>query len=211
MWIYTTFCKLVTCFEDFALCYFYTRTIRDKICSLIFKFVICYNNFTLLLCITDRNSTTNLCDNCKSFWLTSLKKLLDTRKTLCNIISGNTTTMECTHSKLCTRLTDRLCCYDTNCFTDLNRLTCCKVGTVTLSTNTDMGFTGKYCTNLNLCFCSVFSNLFTLAYKCGTLWRNHVVCFYDKLSIITVYIFAGKTSCNSLLKFLDYILSVSNR
>ena len=148
---------------------FYTRTIRDKICSLIFKFVICYNNFTLLLCITDRNSTTNLCDNCKSFWLTSLKSS-STRGRPCVISSPATPPLWNVRIVSCVPGSPIDCArYDTNCFTDLNRLTCCKVGTVTLSTNTDMGFTGKYCTNLNLCFCSVFSNLFTLAYKCGTL------------------------------------------
>ena len=43
------------------------------------------------------------------------------------IAAGNAARMERTHCKLCTRLTDGLGSDNTNCFTNLNCLTCCKV------------------------------------------------------------------------------------
>ena len=64
-----------------------------------------YDDFTLLLGILNGSNAAELCNNCKSLWLTCLENFLYTRKTLCNIVTGYTTGMECSHGKLCTRLT----------------------------------------------------------------------------------------------------------
>ena len=96
---------------------------------------------TSLLCILNVYYTTEFSDDSKTLWLTCLKKLLNSRKTLCDIAAGNTTGMECTHGQLCTRLTDRLGCNNTNCFTNLYRLSGCHVCTVALSTHTNVGLT----------------------------------------------------------------------
>ena len=138
VWIYTTLCKLITGFQLLSLKHLDTRTIRDQICLAVTCLFIGYYHFTFLFGITDAYSTAKLSDNCKSLRLTGLEKLLDTRKTLCDIITGYTTGMERTHGKLCTRLTDGLCSNNTNSLTNLNRLTGCHVGTVTFCADTDV-------------------------------------------------------------------------
>ena len=92
----------------------------------------------------------NLCDDRKSLRLSCLKKLLDTGKTLCDISAGNTAGMEGTHGQLCTRLTDRLCCDDTDSLTDLYSLAGCHVGAIALCTDTDVGTAGQDGTDLDL-------------------------------------------------------------
>ena len=76
--------------------------------------------------------------------------------------------MECTQCQLCTRLTDRLCCDNPDNFTLLNHTACSQVTSVTLSTNTFLGFTGKYRTDFHTFdrrildqLSSVFANFFT--------------------------------------------------
>ena len=58
--------------------------------------------------------------------------------------------MEGTEGQLCTRLTDGLRRDDTDCFTLLDHLTGSEVTSVTLRTNTMLGFTGEYGTDNNL-------------------------------------------------------------
>ena len=52
--------------------------------------------------------------------LTCFEQFFDTRKTLGDIVTGNTAGVERTHGELCTRFTDGLSSDDTNCFTDFN-------------------------------------------------------------------------------------------
>ena len=70
--------------------------------------------------------------------------------TLCSSTTCQTTGVEGTEGQLSTRLTDSLCCDDTDCFTLLNHLTGCQVTSVTLSTYTVFGFAGEYRTDLYL-------------------------------------------------------------
>ena len=141
MWVYATFCQLITSFKNLAFHYLDPGSVRDQVGLGIAAFHICNGNLTFLLCILNVYYTTEFSDDSKTLWLTCLKKLLNSRKTLCDIAAGNTTGMECTHGQLCTRLTDRLGCNNTNCFTNLYRLSGCHVCTVALSTHTNVGLT----------------------------------------------------------------------
>ena len=150
MRIYTTFGKFITGLQYRTVCDLDTGSVRDQVSLGLSVFRIGNDNFTLLLGILNRSYAAKFCNNCKSLRLTCFKKLLDTGKTLCDIITGNTTGMEGTHGQLCTGFTDGLCCNNTNCFTNLNRFTGCHVGTVTFCTDTIVGTTGKNRTDLDL-------------------------------------------------------------
>ena len=106
VWIYATFGKFITSLKESTVCDLDSGTVRNKVCFCLTCFRACNDDLTFLLCIFDISNTGKLCDNGKSFRFSCLKKLLNTRKTLCNIITCNTTGVECTHRKLCTRLTD---------------------------------------------------------------------------------------------------------
>ena len=106
VWVYTTFCKFITSFKNLTICNLDTRSIRDQICLGISVLRICYNDLTFFLCVVDNSNTRNFCDNSKTFRFSCLKKLLNSRKTLSDISTGYTTTMECTHGQLCTWLTN---------------------------------------------------------------------------------------------------------
>ena len=57
--------------------------------------------------------------------------------------------MERTHGQLCTRLTDGLSGNNTDCLTNLYRLSGSHVGTVAFRADTQMGFAGKDSTDLD--------------------------------------------------------------
>ena len=101
--------------------------------------------------------------------------------------------MECTHGKLCTRLTDGLGSGNTCRFADLNGLTGGKVGTVTLGTCAVLGFTGQHGTDLYLGV-SGFHDLGS------TLCSDHAVSCYDDISILVQDIFCCKTSHDSIFQ-----------
>ena len=143
MRIYTTFCQLITGLKNLSIKDFDTRTVWDQVSLGIACLRIVYDDLTFLLSVVDRGNTWDLCDDRKTLRLSCLKKLLDTRKTLCDISTGNTTGMESTHGQLCTWLTDRLCCDDTNRLTNLYRLTGSHVRTITFCADTNLALTGK--------------------------------------------------------------------
>ena len=141
MWVDTTFCQFITSSQFLAILHLNSGSIRDQI-GLGYTFlVICHGNLAFLLVILNNSYTFNFGNNRKTFGLSCFKKLLDTGKTLCDISTSNTSGMEGTHGQLCTRLTDRLSCDDSDRFTNLNSFTGCHVGTITLRTNTDMRLT----------------------------------------------------------------------
>ena len=209
MRIYATFCKLITGFKNLSVCDLDTGSVRNKVSLGFTCFLICNDNFTFLLSVIDNSNTRNLCDDGKTFRLSCLKKLLDTRKTLCDISTGNTTTMECTHGKLCTRLTDRLCCDDTNRFTNLNGFTCCKVRTVTFRTDTNFTFTCKDCTDLNFLDRSACLVVHAFFHDTGcTFWCDHMVSFNDNFAIFILNCLTGETTCDTFLKYFDLFFTV---
>ena len=151
MRIDTTFSQLITGLKFCSVCYLNTWSIRNQICFWFTCLMICYDNLTFLLRVVQIRSSCNLCDDCKSLRLSCLKKLLDTRKSLCDISTGNSTIMECSHCKLCTRLSDWLSSNNSDSLSNLYRLTCCHVGSITFCTYATVWATCKDCTDLNLC------------------------------------------------------------
>ena len=114
---------------------------------------------------------------------------LDTRLVLRSNLSigssvrRNTTGVECTESKLSTRLTNSLSCDDTDSLTKLNHAGCSQVTTVTLHADTLLALTGKYGTNLNAldrrlidCLSLWLSNFLTcLDYQLTCSWVDNVM------------------------------------
>ena len=74
-------------------------------------------------------------------------------------IGCRTTGMECTQCQLCTRLTDRLCSNYADCLTFLNHAAGSQITSVTLGTNTLLGFTGQYGTDFNTLNRGIFNLL----------------------------------------------------
>ena len=110
-----------------------------------------------------------------------------------------------THGQLGTRLTDGLCSDDSDSLTNLYRLTGSHVGTVTFCTDTDMGTTGQDGTDFHL-----LQGISVLIYaflhdSCSSLRSNHVVGFYQNLTVFVADSFAGETACDTLLQVLDLL------
>ena len=208
MWIYTTFCKFITSFKNLSVCNLDTRSIRDQICLGISVLRICYNDLTFFLCVVDDSNTRNFCDNSKTFRFSCLKKLLNSRKTLSDISTGYTTTMECTHSQLCTRLTDRLRSNNTNSLTNLNSFTSCHVCTITFCADTNLTLTGQNCTDLDF-FDRSTSFAYTFTHDtCSTSWGDHMVCLNKNFTIFICDSLTCKTTCDTFLKVFDFFFSI---
>ena len=106
--------------------------------------------------------------------------------------------MESSHGKLCTGLTDGLCSDNTNSLTYLNSLTGCHVGTVAFCTDSGVGTAGQNGTNLNLLdrlTLLVDTNAENLSRTAG---GNHVVTFYDDISVFIGNGIAGETTRNTV-------------
>ena len=141
MRVYATFGQLITGLDHLLVLNLDSGTVRDQIGLGIAGFRISNYDLTFLLGIFQGYNTAKLRDDCKTLRLTCLKQLLYSRKTLCDISTCYTAGMEGTHGQLGTRLTDRLCCDDADCLTNLYRLAGCHVGTITFCADTDMGLT----------------------------------------------------------------------
>ena len=208
MRINTTFRQLVSGLQLHTVLNLDSGTVRNQVCLGFSCLIVGDNNLTLLLCIVDRCGSRKLCDDCKSLRLSCLEKLLDTRKTLRDIVTGNSTRMESTHRKLCTRLTDRLCGDDSDRLSNLDWFTCCHVCSITLRTDAKMRFTGQDRTDLHLLdFAAVFIHTFCDDRR-RTLRCNHVVCLYNDISFTVADRLTGVASCDTLLKALNLFVSI---
>src|SRR5699024_7501091 len=85
--------------------------------------------------------TVDFTDDSLPFRITRFKQFLDTWQTLSDVVTSNTTGMECTHCELCTRLTDRLSGYDTDSLTNFDFIACSQVSAITFLTDTVFGIT----------------------------------------------------------------------
>ena len=141
VWIDTAFRQLIACFQHLAVQHLDPGAVRDQIGFGISCLVVRYSNLPLLLGILDLYHAAKLSDDGKTLWLTGLKKLLHTGKTLCDIAAGHAARMERTHGQLRTRLTDGLCRNDSDCLAHLYRLAGSHVGAVTLGAHTHVGLT----------------------------------------------------------------------
>ena len=126
-----TFGQLIAGFQVRAVKYFDPRAVWDNIGFGFSCLIVCNDDLTFFFGLFYLGVSANLRDDRKTLRLTCLEKLLHTRKTLCDIVTGYAAGMESTHGKLCTRLTDGLCGDDTDCLSDLHGLTGCQVGAVT--------------------------------------------------------------------------------
>ena len=156
-------------------------------------FIIGYGN--LISCINLMNIGDFTCDLCQygnTLRTTSLKQLLDTRKTLCDISTVgtcHTTGMEGTHGQLRTWLTDRLGSHDSDSFSDFNILAGRHVASVTFLTYTIDGFTSKRTTDIH----SLNTGIHNLLCKCI---GNKFITFQNDLS--------GLRICDFLLAVTSY-------
>ena len=201
-----TLCKNVAGLENLSVRNFDSGTIRDQISLGVSCLLVRNDDLTFFLCIFNCNNTTEFSDDRKSLRASGLEKLLDTRKTLCDIAAGNTAGVECTHGQLCTRLTDGLCGNDTNSLSDLYRLACRHVCAVALGADTDMALTCQDCTDLNSISAELLKNLDN---GCGTFRRTHMVCLDNNFSGIRICDrLSDISACQSLLESLDGLFTV---
>ncbi len=192
----TTLCQLVASLKLSTVCNLDAGTVRDQIRLLIDA--IRNNDLAFLLGILDRSCTAKLRDDRKSFRFSRLEKLLDTRKTLRDIIAGNASAVECSHRKLCTRLTDRLCRDDTDSLTDLNRFTGRHVGTITFCTDTNMRLTAENISYLYLLDgFALLVNAFAENLSCPAR-RDHMILLHQNVAVPILNILTGISPCDSV-------------
>ena len=200
-----TFGQLVSGFHFLSFHDFQPGTVRNQIGLHISGFFVGDDNFPLLLRIFDLHFSCKLRDDGKTFRLSCLEELFDTRKTLCDIITCNSSGMERTHGQLCTRLTDGLGRDDTDCLSHLYRLTGSHVGTVAFCTASHLWLTGQHRPDLDLCKTCIDNGL-------GPSRSDHVIWLYKNFSCLRMFdLFCGITPCDSVLKTFDDFLSVHER
>src|SRR5699024_5765553 len=103
-----------------------------------------HNDFPLIFVFLQLlNSTSNFTDYRLSFRITSFEEFLNTRETLCYVVTCNPASVECTHGKLCTRFTDGLCCNNSYRFADFYISACRHVTSVTVLTYNMFRITSK--------------------------------------------------------------------
>src|SRR5699024_7316352 len=191
--------QLIAVFQFRAVLVLDPGSVRDQLRLGLAGLVISHDDLASILRIIDSSSTCKFCDDRKSRRLSCLKKLFDTGKTLCDIVTGHTTGMEGTHGQLGTRLSDGLCGDNTYSLTYLYRLAGRHVGAVALRADTAVRTAGQDGTDLDLCQrLSVFIHTF-LCDQLSTLRCNHVVCFYQHIAVFIFDIFAQIASCDTLL------------
>ena len=206
--VHTTFGKLIAGIQHRAVLDLDTGSVGDEISLGLSGLFVCDNDFSLLLCIADRRSSGELCDDRKSLRLSRLEKLLDTGKTLCDIIAGNSTGMERTHGKLCTRLADRLCSHDTDCLAYLYHFSGRHVRAVALRTYAVLAAAGKNRTDLNLADrLPVLIHAF-LHHAFCTARRDHMVCLHKHIAFLVLDVLAGETSCDTVFQALNLFVCI---
>ena len=203
-------CERVTCVHDVAVMHLYLVAVRDSICFLvgILQILACDGDMLLLFHFLDPYDTCKPCDDSRALWLTALKQLLDSRKTLCDIFRGSDTArMEGTHRKLCTRLTDRLCGDYADSLADLNDVACCQVCAVALSAHAVFSAALEHRSDLDrvlaLFFeCSDYLSGIVFIYELG-LGADHFAC----LSVLEVFykVSADKSFCERLDHFVSVL------
>ena len=80
-----TFCQNVAGLENLSVRNFDSGTIRDQISLGASCLLVRNDDLTFFLCIFNCNNTTEFSDDRKSLRASGLEKLLDTRRTLCDI------------------------------------------------------------------------------------------------------------------------------
>ena len=211
MRVHATFCKLVSGLQDIAVLDLDAGSVRDKVCFRLACLVICNDDLAFLLGIADGRFSGELCDDRKSLRLSGLEKLLDTGKTLCDIVAGHTAGMERTHGQLGTRLTDGLCRDDSDCLAYLYHFAGRHVRAVALRADAVLAAAGKDRTDLHfLQRLTVLIHTF-LHHALCTAGCDHVILLHKDVAVLIFDILAGYTSCDTVLQALDLFIAVRER
>ncbi len=142
----------ISCLDCLTLTHLDLVAVRYSIALLLGVLCVlaCDSYLLGLLDLFYADNAADLCDDSSTLRSSALEKLLNTGKTLCNILARcNSSCMEGSHRKLCTGLTDGLSRNNSDCLTDLNKVAVCKVSTVALSTYTVRCITLQYRTDSN--------------------------------------------------------------
>ena len=123
----------------------YLRSVTERNCICFLGAVIlCDYSVSCLFDLFVAYLTGHLGDDRSVLRAAGLEKLLNSRKTLCDILGGRDTTgMERSHCKLCTRLTDGLRRDDTNSLADIDELTVSQRSAVAVSANAVLQSAGE--------------------------------------------------------------------
>ena len=198
-----TFCNLVPSLNLHTFMYTNTGAVSNSI-NLSFCFALNFHFATVLRLANFFDYAVDLRDDRLTFRVTRFEELLDTRQTLSDIVSCNTTGMERTHCKLCSWFTDGLCSDNTNCFTDFNMFTCCQVTAITDLTYTVTSAAAEYRTNLQA--------LNTSSNDCRSFIRiDQFVTMNDNLTCLRMFnSLEGVASFDTVIQSFDNFLTIRN-
>ena len=202
MRVHATFCDFITGFNYVAVINFDSGTIRDQVILCFASFHVCDDYFTFFLCIIQSYFTAELCDDCQTFRFSSFKQFFNSRKTLCDVIAGDTASMECTHCQLCTGFTDGLSRDDTYGFTDTYISAGSHVRTVTFCTDTNFGTACQYSSDpyfFHACFFYCFS----------LIYCDHCVLRNDDFACFRVNdVISRPSAADTILQAFDYFVTI---
>ena len=208
VWVYTTFCQLIAGFKHLSVLNLDPGAVWDQVRLGFSCLIVGHNNLTLLLRIAQNRRSRKFRNDRKTLRLSGLKQLLDTGKTLCDIVTGHASGMEGTHGKLCSRFSDRLRRNDADSLTDLDRFSGRHVGAVALGANTVLALAGQDRTDLHAL---QRISLFIHASFHDTLRAprsNHMIRLYKNIAFLILDVITGETTCNTLLQTFDLFVSI---
>ena len=169
-----------------AILYKHWRTTRHRVNDWLNRSVVwSQSHLTAVVSILNLHNAWELSDWSLTLRSTSLEKLRNTRKTLRNIGSrSNTTRVEGTKRKLRTRLTNGLCCHNTNSLANIHESARSQGPAVALCANAALRFASKHRTRLN--FLNAMRNqvtqnvhrkrISTLCQNCSAIGRIENIC-----------------------------------
>ena len=116
----------------------------NQIGSLVAGLLVVDDRVTRVLDFLETHLAVDFADDCEALGTSCLKELLNTRKTLCDILAAcDAAGMEGTHGELCTGLADGLSRDDTNSLADRNGHAVRKVSAVALAARAVLGAAGE--------------------------------------------------------------------
>ena len=159
MRIERTLCNTGTSVHMTAGFHFQTGTVRNIVLTHLAICVRGHHNLCRIILqhLNGSDGSGFFTDFRETFRLTRFEKFLDSRKTLCDISTRNTTGVEGTHSQLGTRFPDGLRRCNPDGFADFDRLSGCQASAVALAADTGFALAGKYRADLYLLDTGVFN------------------------------------------------------
>ena len=206
-----TFRQFVAGFQFLPVHDLDSGTVRDQVVLALAGLIVGDDDLAFLLRILDHGRSAEFRDDREALGFSRLEKLLDTGKTLCDIIAGHAAGMESTHGQLRSGLADGLGRDNTYRFAYLNRFARRHIGAVALRTDSALGAAGQNGTDLHAFHrrsLAVHARFHNALRPSG---GDHLVRAYDQLAVLIVNVFAGISSRNSVLQSLDGLLAVHER